>query len=82
MPVITSKFLLCDKCGEKIGIPADIQMPFSCFNQEGSSWEKWYKVDESHCLCPDCAAVYKARKDEVEKELREMAGIRSFEIEI
>lgn len=80
--IVRKTFIICDKCGERIEIPADMQLPFSCFNQEGSPWERWHKVDESHCLCPDCAAVYKARKAEVDRELREMAGIRSFEIEI
>lgn len=42
-------------------------------------WRDWMKVDGSHHLCPDCAAVYREREVEMKRDLRRYAGIANDE---
>lgn len=40
------------------------------------------RVDEAHCLCPDCARAYREKRAEMERELKALAGIRTIEIDL
>lgn len=81
MSIIRKMFVICDKCGARREIPFDQGDPFS--PASGSEiYREWFSPDRIHHLCPDCAAVYKARKEEMDRELKKLAGIETIEVDI
>ena len=81
MALIRKMLAVCDKCGDKAELPFTEDDPFYRFTP-GEVPEGWFAPDRGHHLCPACAAVYKARKAEYDRELKKLAGIETIEIDI
>lgn len=84
MSLVISKTVICDRCGERHDLAPSATVPdsFSPAFLKGTELEGWMRLGENHHLCPDCASIYQARRKEMERELRDLAGIRTVEIEI
>ena len=78
MSYVAKAAIFCDRCGSR----ADLDSTFSPIVTDGTPISGWLRVDESHHLCPGCAAAYNAKKAEMERELRELAGIREVRFEL
>ena len=74
MSYVAKAAIFCDRCGSRVDLDPIVT--------DGTPISGWLKVDESHHLCPGCAAAYKAKKAEMERELRELAGIREIRFEL
>lgn len=76
MAYIRKALLICDTCGLEQNIKPDHEDPFySSFHLEECGITDWLKVEENH-LCPSCAKVYKDKRDEMQRELDKLAGIK------
>lgn len=82
MPLVKKVIAVCDKCGATQELRPDEPDPFSPAALPDDRREGWFSPDREHVLCPSCAAVYSARKEAMERELRRLAGIKTMEIEI
>ena len=84
MSYVAKAAIFCDRCGSSADLDPQFMLPltFSPLVTDGTPISGWLKVDESHHLCPGCAAAYKAKKAEMERELRELAGIREIRFEL
>ena len=82
MPLIRKTVAVCDRCGASVEIDCKYEDPFTSFASEGRPWAGWMRVDEAHCLCPDCARAYREKRAEMERELKALAGIRTIEIDL
>lgn len=84
MSYVAKAAIFCDRCGSRVDLDPKFMLPltFSPLVTDGTPISGWLKVDESHHLCPGCAAAYKAKKAEMERELRELAGIREIRFEL
>ena len=84
MPLIVIRTAVCDRCGERLDLAPSTSVPdsFSPAFLKGTELDGWTRLGESHLLCPDCSSIYRAKRAEMERELREFAGIRTMEIEI
>lgn len=75
--------LICNKCHEKIETSSTGFDPFSLSGTDDDPKEKgWTSPKVNVHLCPKCSARYLKKKEEMERELRELAGIDVVEIEI
>ena len=76
--------IFCDRCGSRVDLDSKLVLPstFSPIATGGTPISGWLKVDGSHHLCPGCAAAYNAKKAEMERELRGLAGIREIRFEL
>lgn len=81
MSYIVKKFLRCDRCGkavetkrdiDRLGLPSSIELE--------RDLEGWISTDRDHHLCPECARPYLAKRDEMERELKRLAGIETIEV--
>ena len=81
MSYIAKAAIFCDKCGKRVDLDPEFGLPmtFSPISTDCAPIAGWMKVDASHHLCPGCADAYSAKKAEMERELRELAGIRVLE---
>lgn len=84
MSYIAKAAIFCDRCGKRVDLDPEFRLPitFSATSTDRTPISGWMRVDESHHLCPDCAAAYNARKAEMERELRELAGIRDIRFDL
>ena len=81
MSYIAKAAIFCDVCGKRVDLDPEFGLPmtFSPISTDCTPIAGWMKVDASHHLCPGCADAYSAKKAEMERELRELAGIRVLE---
>lgn len=79
--IIRKMFVVCDKCGDRREIPYEETDPFGAGALSDISRE-WFTPDRVHHLCPKCSATYKARKAEMDSELKRLAGIETIEVDI
>lgn len=83
VPLIIIKTLICDRCGERLDLAPEATVPesFSPAFLKGTELEGWMRFGENHFLCPDCSSIYRAKRAEMESELRKFAGIGTVEVE-
>lgn len=84
MSYIAKAAIFCDKCGKRVDLDPEFGLPmtFSPISTDCTPIAGWMKVDASHHLCPGCADAYSAKKAEMERELRELAGIREIKFDL
>lgn len=84
MSYIVKAAIFCDKCGKRVDLDPEFRLPmaFSPITTDCTPIAGWMKVDDSHHLCPDCAGAYNAKKAEMERELRDLAGIREIKFDL
>lgn len=84
MSYIAKAALFCDKCGARVDLDPQYRLPltFSPMATDGTPIAGWMAVDKTHHLCPECAKAYAAKKAEMERELRELAGIREIKFDL
>lgn len=66
MTYIAKAALFCDHCGESFVWNMDFG-----WDEADNPVLGWYKVDTRHHLCPDCAKVYNAKREEFEQQLKQ-----------
>ena len=82
MPVVRKVIAVCDKCGAVRELRPDEPEPFSPAALPDERRDGWFSPDREHVLCPSCAAVYKGREAQMKRELKELAGIKTIEVDI
>lgn len=83
MAIIRKTFLRCDVCKKTVEAPEDIEtLGIRPFDSEHASLDGWIETQPRHHLCPTCARPYLAKKDEMERELKRLAGIETIEVDI
>lgn len=84
MSYVAKAAIFCDRCGSRVDLDPKFMLPmtFSPIEPDGTPISGWLNVDESHHLCPGCAAAYKAKKAETDRELREFAVVRGIRFEL
>ena len=82
MTLIRKQFVVCDKCGANQEIGFTMEDPFGIAALPDPKREGWYAVSQGHHLCPACAAAYKKRRAECDRELKELAGIKTISVDI
>lgn len=76
MTHIRKALLFCDVCGFEKVVNPQIDDPFcSSYQKEECDIKEWMKVEENH-LCPNCASVYSKKREEMQRELDRLAGIK------
>lgn len=81
MALVRKLLVVCDKCGSHVEASGGSCDPF-LVSERDPAVSGWLAVDSEHHLCPACAAAYTRRKEEMERELKELAGIRTYEVSI
>lgn len=81
MALVRKLLVVCDKCGAHVEASRDSQDPSRVSDREPAVLG-WLEIDGDHHLCPACAAAYTRRREEMERELKELAGIRTYEVSI
>ena len=81
MALVRKLLVVCDKCGSHVEVPEDSQDSSHVSDREPAVLG-WLEIDGDHHLCPACAAAYIKRRREMERELKELAGIRTYEVSI
>ena len=82
MSLIKKQFVICDKCGASQEINFTMEDPFGIAAMPDPKRDGWLAVDRGHHLCPSCAAVYKKRQAECDRELKELAGIKTISFDV
>lgn len=83
MSYVVKAALFCDKCGKRVDVePGEKAPSLVPMATKGTDLEGWLDIKENHHLCPECASAYLARKAEMEKELKELAGIREVSFDL
>ena len=83
MSFIVKKFLRCDRCGKAVETKRDIdKMGLPSLMEREQGLEGWIATDRDHHLCPECARPYLDKKDEMERELKRLAGIETIEVDL
>lgn len=81
MALVRKLLVVCDKCGSHVEVSEDSQDSSHVSDREPAVLG-WLEIDGDHHLCPACAAAYIKRRREMERELKELAGIRTYEVSI
>ncbi len=84
MSYIAKAALFCDRCGVRVDLDPDFLMPltFTPVSTSGTPISGWAQIEGSHHLCPNCAKEYNAKQAEMERELKEFAGIREIKFDL
>lgn len=82
MSLIKKQFVVCDKCGASQEISYTMEDPFGIAALPDHKRDGWIAVNPSHHLCPACAAIYRKRQAECNRELKELAGIKTISVEV
>ena len=81
MSIIKKTMLRCDRCGKVVEAPESVaSLGLPPFPEGGLAG--WIQTDGDHHLCADCARPYLAKKSEMERELKHLAGIETIEIDL
>lgn len=76
MAITYKAWVECNKCGGIQEIDPHAGDPFTSFYaDEHPEMKGWLVIDTTHHLCPECAAEYKRRREEMERALRVFAHI-------
>lgn len=84
MSLVIRKAVICNRCGERLDLTPGATVPDS-FSQaflKGTELEGWTRFGEDHHLCPDCSSIYRAKRREMEDELREFVGMGTVDFEL
>ena len=82
MAILSKKVLMCDRCGEQLAFDHDGNSKGIYFTpnaSRGMPWEGWHEIGGHH-LCPACAEAYLERKEQMQRELDELAGFRHVDV--
>lgn len=82
MSLVRKMVVVCDKCGNHQEIAWSEDDPFSVAALPDERRAGWFTPDHDHHLCPSCAAAYKAKEAEMQRELKRLAGISTIEIDV
>lgn len=72
----------CNRCGTHAVTDGVLGDPFFAEVPADKRPKGWLAIDRNHHLCPSCADAYSTRKDEMERELKRLAGIETIEVDI
>jgi hypothetical protein len=82
MSIVRKMLVICDRCGKHQEIRWDEDDPFSEFALADERRDGWFAPDHDHHLCPGCASAYKRKEDEMRRELKRLAGIKTIEVDV
>lgn len=84
MSYVAKAALFCDRCGARVDLDLDLLMPltFTPVSTSGTPFSGWAQIEDSHHLCPSCAKEHNAKKAEMERELKEFAGIHEIRFDL
>lgn len=82
MSYFTKRFLQCDRCGKVIETCHDVAKLGLGMAARECGLDGWIETERNHHLCPDCARPYLAKKEEMGRELKRLAGIKSIEVDL
>lgn len=83
MSYIVKAALFCDKCGKRVNVEPDTRPPIlDPTATRDTSLEGWINVGREHHRCSECAPVYLTRKAEMEKELKQLAGVKEITFDL
>lgn len=83
MTYIAKAALFCDHCGSRVEcepLPKSPNLKTICIDDVPV--DGWMDVDGTHHLCPDCAGEYRRMKAEMDRKLKEFAGIKSISFDL
>lgn len=76
--------VFCNGCGRRADLDPCRPLPetFAPIATSGTPLEGWARLDGNRHLCPECAAVYEARRREMESELAGLCAIDGSEFDL
>lgn len=70
MPLVTKKYLVCDRCGRSVEVAGTFTLGATDRLPDG-----WERVDRERVLCPDCYPAYELMRARHKVETEEfMSG--------
>lgn len=81
--IIKRTLIRCDACKRTVEAPDDIETLGIRPHVPGfEHLDGWITTQGTHHLCPSCARPYLAKKAEMERELKRLAGIETLELDL
>lgn len=83
MAIFTKRLMRCNSCGKTVELAADLEkLGFGGIAARNAGLGDWVDAGGNHHLCPDCSKPYLAKKAEMERELKALAGFETVEVDL